>query len=67
MQHNPDFSDFNGWNEGYFAHSIGEDQIRECIEYIVNQETHHVHTSLIEESRSLCARQGLMWHPSDWE
>ena len=35
------FPDFHGWQEGYFAGSVGPNGKQKCITYINNQGVHH--------------------------
>lgn len=41
MKESHNYPDFNGWQEGYFAGSVGPDGKSRCINYINNQGSHH--------------------------
>lgn len=43
------FPSFDGWQEGYFAGSVGPNGKANCIDYINNQELHHHGKSFIAE------------------
>lgn len=43
------YPDFNGWQEGYFAGSVGPDGKNRCINYIKNQGVHHAGRSYLAE------------------
>ena len=43
------FWDFKGWQEGYFAGSVGPDGKNRCISYINNQGIHHLGRGFLAE------------------
>ena len=67
MKENESFKDFDGWNEGYYAHTIGENEITACKEYIISQEKHHLSISLMDEMANIAAARHIDWDPRDWQ
>ena len=61
-----DFKGFNGWNEGYYAASIGSEGAKACIEYIMMQECHHGVKDFIQEVQELACEYMLEWDERDW-
>jgi putative transposase len=43
------FPNFSGWQDGYGAFTYHTDAINNLIEYVRNQEAHHVATTFLEE------------------
>ena len=66
MNENHDFLHNTRWGKGYYAFTLGEDGLEDCIEYIKNQEIHHQNTTLLEEVQVLARRNSLSWHEDDW-
>lgn len=67
MRANAAFPDFAGWGKGYYACSIGASEADACLNYIINQETHHYGRGFLDEMKELTAAKGLAYHPADWE
>lgn len=67
MRESPDFPDFEGWCEGYYAVSLGVDSVDSCRRYIINQEAHHGEDEFLHEMERMAHRNGLRWYPDDWE
>ena len=61
------FPYFEGWQEGYYAVSVGPDGLNACRQYIVNQEKHHSTTGFIDEIKDLILHSNLQWYSKDWE
>ena len=53
------FPKFNGWQEGYSAFTYSIDRRDILINYIKNQETHHLRISYIDELKELLKEHGL--------
>lgn len=53
------FRDFDGWAKGYFAESVSARNKQGVIEYIINQESHHLSHDLDIELQSLHDMAGL--------
>ena len=53
-----EFKFFRGWNDGYYAASVGPSEENTTIEYIRNQENHHGVKSLDEEFHEMA----LLYH-----
>ena len=66
MKDQPDFAGFSGWNDGYYAASIGAGDEEECIGYIINQEHHHQSAATVDEARWLAMEYKLEWDSRDW-
>lgn len=64
---NPKFPLFDCWGEGYYAVSIGVDQIEVCKDYIIHQEQHHLNCQLLEEMEEMAESNGMGWYLNDWE
>lgn len=67
LKSNPDFPNFKGWGEGYFACSIGIDDLNQCREYIIGQELHHGCCNFDVEIRRLIESHGGTYHPNDFK
>lgn len=61
------FPYFEGWQEGYYAVSVGPDGLNACRQYIINQEKHHSTSSFIDEIKDLILHSNLQWYSKDWE
>ena len=61
----PEFPDFDGWNEGYAALTYSKRDIDTIAEYIRNQREHHKCISFAEEYRNIIREMGL--EPSPYE
>ena len=66
MKNEEEFKSFDGWNEGYYAASIGPSEETACINYIINQEKHHGLTDFLEEMRYWAMECKLNWDERDW-
>ena len=64
---NPDFPRFESWGEGYYAVSIGINDIESCKQYIMGQEEHHRVHNLLDEMEEMAGRNGLEWYADDWD
>jgi REP element-mobilizing transposase RayT len=53
------FSYFNGWQDGYSAFTYSIDAKNNLIEYVKNQETHHLKKSYQEELIDLLKEHGV--------
>ena len=60
------FEDFYGWQEGYFAGSVGPDGVERCKRYIENQEHHHNGNAFMAEIEWMIQKYGLDWYESEW-
>ena len=67
LKMNPAFPGFDCWGEGYYAVSVGIDGLEACRQYIINQETHHVGTGLLDEMERMAHSYGLRWYSDDWD
>ena len=67
MHENPDFPQFEKWQEGYFAGSVGPDGVERCKKYIQNQEKHHLGKDYKSEMEKMVNLYGLEWYEDDWE
>ena len=67
IKSNNDFPDFDGWNEGYYAITLGPENIEACRQYIINQEIHHTGINLIDEVKSIANENNIDWFPDDWK
>ncbi len=65
MKSDARFPDFRGWAEDYFASSVSPEQKHSVIEYIKNQEQHHLGTGLDDEFCRLYNSAELSLHPND--
>ena len=61
------FKGFKGWNEGYYAASIGTGNEERCINYIKNQELHHNGKDFMQEVQELAIEYMLDWDENDWQ
>lgn len=60
------FPMFSRWGEGYYAASLGINDLDGCKRYIINQESHHGGCNLLEEMKQMALVSGLTWHEDDW-
>ncbi|MBX3410872.1 MAG: IS200/IS605 family transposase [Phycisphaeraceae bacterium] len=57
-----------GWQDGYFAFSIGESGVHALRAYIDNQREHHKKIDFKDEIRALLRRYGIEWNEGHiWE
>ncbi len=61
LKENPAFPHFEGWGKEYFAFSISKSIQDSVIDYIINQESHHLHKAFEEELKSLTNGEGITW------
>lgn len=66
LNKDPRYKFFRGWNEGYYAISIGEGGVEACRQYIINQEKHHKGQSTLDELQSIALNNGIRWDERDW-
>ncbi|MBP3298132.1 MAG: IS200/IS605 family transposase [Muribaculaceae bacterium] len=66
MKSNPDFADFQGWADGYYAFTLDESNVEKCKLYIINQELHHKKSNLIDEMERLSSAHNVSWDIRDW-
>lgn len=66
MKSNPDFADFQGWADGYYAFTLDESNVEKCKFYIINQELHHKGSSLLCEMERLSSAHNVSWDIRDW-
>ena len=66
LKDSPYFNMFEGWNEGYYAASVGPSEEDACIQYIINQEEHHAGKGIIEEMKFMAMEHRLDWDERDW-
>jgi hypothetical protein len=57
------FKFFEGWGKEYCAFSKSESDKEATIEYIKNQERHHIGISYEDEMREIFMRRGEEWKP----
>ena len=50
-----------GWQDGYFAFSIGESGVEALTRYIRSQKAHHEHVGFKEEMRTFFRKYGIEW------
>jgi hypothetical protein len=55
------FSGFTGWQDGYGAFTLSENEKEAVLEYIKRQEEHHRTVSFLEEYRQLMDRAGVKY------
>lgn len=63
-----EFPKFRGWAEGYYAYSLGVQDMESCKRYITNQEEHHnrdIDSTLDEELKLMSTANGLSWHTDE--
>ena len=59
LSDNSDFPDFRGWGKEYYAATIHREISHRVIEYIKNQENHHLHHNYDDELRGLYMQDGV--------
>lgn len=65
LSKNPLFPYFDSWAKEFYGFSLGQRDLTAGIEYIRNQETHHMTHSLDDELDQLALLHGLNRHPND--
>lgn len=65
LKDNRKFTGFDSWAKGYYAVSLGVDNIESCKAYIINQEKHHLGQDFTSEIKNMAEYNGLDWHPDD--
>ena len=66
MNGNPFFQDFDKWQAGYFAGSVGPDGVERCKRYIKNQEIHHLQKDWLIEMEWMVTKYEMQWYKEDW-
>ncbi|MDR0973067.1 MAG: IS200/IS605 family transposase [Prevotellaceae bacterium] len=56
------FPEFRGWSKRYCALACSKERQQVVIEYIKNQQAHHVGVDFAEELRKLCEAEGVILH-----
>ena len=59
------FTHFEGWASGYFACSVSYDERPRVIEYIKNQETHHLNHNIDDEMKRLYMAANIQYDERD--
>ncbi len=59
------FAQFSGWASGYFACSVSPAERPRVIDYIKNQEEHHLRHQLNDEVKILYAAADIPFDPRD--
>ena len=62
MNNNPDFPYFDGWGKEYFATTINVGDKENVIQYIMNQERHHLGVDFETELRTDIESNGFEWN-----
>ncbi len=57
-----DFQEFPGWQVGYGAFTYSSNSLRNLINYVSNQEVHHMKESYKEELTKLCIENGVQFN-----
>lgn len=50
-----------GWQDGYFAFSIGESGVEKMRDYIARQKEHHATVDFKDEVRAFLRKYGVEW------
>ena len=50
-----------GWQDGYFAFSIGQSSVPAIRAYFANQREHHARVTFQDEVRAFLAKYGIEW------
>lgn len=59
IEENSLFKNFDGWQEGYGAFTIGYSSKNHLIDYIKNQEAHHKKIDFIDEYKKILEENGI--------
>ena len=59
------FPAFVGWGEGYYAFSVGSEELESVRHYIINQEAHHKTEGLVEEMEEWARLKSIRWWKDD--
>ncbi|HVZ94123.1 MAG TPA: IS200/IS605 family transposase [Phycisphaerales bacterium] len=59
-EHDPS-QKWTGWQDGYFAFSIGESGVEALRSYIAKQKDHHRHVTFQDEVRALLRKYSIEW------
>lgn len=59
MKQSGRFPAFTGWGKEYYAHTVGAEAKDKVIEYIRNQENHHISESFEMEFKTFCDESGI--------
>ncbi len=59
------FPGFTSWGEGYFSESKDLSTLDTVVNYVRNQENHHVGKDFLEEIRQLYSNSGREWDDQD--
>lgn len=59
LKHQKEFTQFDGWADGYAAITISYGDKNMVIEYIKNQQKHHEKESFTDEFRKLLLKEGI--------
>ena len=67
MRNNDFFKGFEKWGEGYYGASVGPEGEQTCINYILQQEEHHLGKDFLSEVKEMSLQHHLLWDERDWE
>ena len=59
LRSNPNFPNWNGWEDGYAALSYSQQELPKIINYIKGQKEHHKNISFIDEYRTWLIEMGF--------
>lgn len=66
LKTNQNFPHFQGWGRGYYGFTLSAEHIESAINYIKNQQTHHITYGFLQEMRGIAEREGFEWYEDDW-
>lgn len=61
MKENEEYKDFEGWGREYYATTISHNQIDSVVDYIIDQESHHLGQSFEDEIKQQVVEEGMSW------
>ena len=67
LVNNPNFLTFKSWGVGYFAVSVSPGDKESVDEYIKGQQEHHGKCDFLTEIEEMIEKNGMQWHPDDWD
>ncbi len=65
IKEHEDYKDFEGWGREYYAATISRNQTESVVQYIINQESHHLGQNFEDEIKQQMIAEGLGWDDRD--
>lgn len=65
LKKRPEFPNFEGWGRGYYAASKSVEHIDSVVNYIKNQQQHHIGKSFVDELKAFYNKYRFSWYDDE--